>query len=144
MRRTLTLPAAALAAAALATVALAAAALATVALAVAACPARAASPDAAPFPKGFLWGVATSGFQTEAGRGRDADHRADWWKWTHDPANIAAGHVTKDRVEDGPGSWRLWRTDVRLARRTLHASAFRLSVEWSRIFPRSTAGATTR
>src|SRR3954469_3216119 len=134
MRRTLTPPAAAVAAAA----------LATVARAAAAGPAHAASPDAAPFPKGFLWGVATSGFQTEAGRGRDADHRADWWQWTHDPANIAAGHVTKDRVEDGPGSWRLWRTDVRLARRTLHASAFRLSVEWSRIFPRSTAGATTR
>jgi beta-galactosidase len=117
--------------------------LALAAAALLATPAAAATPDSAPFPKGFLWGVATSGFQTEAGRGRDADRRADWWAWTHDVANIAAGHVTPDRVEDGPGSWRKWPTDVRLARRTLHASAFRLSVEWSRIFPRSTGRAHT-
>ena len=96
------------------------------------------------FPRGFLWGTATAGFQSEAGgRPAHADRGSDWWVWSHDPANIAAGRVSGDRVEDGPGFWRRWRGDVDLARRGLHANAMRVGVEWSRIFPRSTRGATT-
>jgi beta-glucosidase/6-phospho-beta-glucosidase/beta-galactosidase len=96
-----------------------------------------------PFPRGFLWGVASSGFQTEAGgRPANADRRADWHAWTTDPENIRTGRVSGDRVEDGPGVWRpaRFRADLRLARRTVHARVFRLGLEWSRIFPRSTAG----
>ncbi|HSD76071.1 MAG TPA: glycoside hydrolase family 1 protein [Solirubrobacteraceae bacterium] len=111
--------------------------------AVTAGPAGAAAGDAAgrPFPQGFAWGVATSGFQTEAGgRPSNADRGSDWWAWTHDAQNIAAGRVTADSVEDGPGDWRpaVFRRDVALAR-GLHARAFRLGIEWSRVFPRSTA-----
>ena len=56
------------------------------------------------------------------------------------PTNIAAGRVSGDRVERGPGHWRRYRADAALARRRLGANAFRLSIEWSRVFPRSTAG----
>jgi beta-glucosidase/6-phospho-beta-glucosidase/beta-galactosidase len=96
------------------------------------------------FPKDFLWGTAIAAFQTEAGgRPAHADTNSDWWAWSHDPANIAAGRVSGDRVERGPGHWSRYRTDARLARRRLGANAFRLSIEWSRLFPRATHGART-
>jgi beta-galactosidase len=91
------------------------------------------------FPRGFLWGTAISGFQTEMGRGRNVDRSSDWWVWTHDPANIAAHHVSGDLPERGPGHYALFRSDIALASRQLHNNAMRISIEWSRIFPRSTA-----
>ena len=51
--------------------------------------------------------------------------------------------MSGDRVERGPGNWRLYRRDARLARRRLGSNAFRFSIEWSRLFPRSTVGART-
>jgi beta-galactosidase len=96
------------------------------------------------FPRDFLWGTAISAFQTEAGgRPANADRRSDWWVWSRDRANVEAGRVSGDRVERGPGHWRLYERDAELARRRLGANAFRLSIEWSRVFPRSTAGART-
>jgi len=38
------------------------------------------------FPEGFLWGVATSSFQVEMGRG-DVANGSDWWVWLHDEEN---------------------------------------------------------
>jgi beta-galactosidase len=103
-----------------------------------------ATGQARQFPERFLWGPAISAFQTEAGgRPAHADRRSDWWVWSRDEQNIAAGHVSGDRVVRGPGQWRLYERDARLARRRLGANAFRLSIEWSRVFPRSTAGART-
>ena len=95
------------------------------------------------FPKSFQWGVATAGFQSEMGRGRDLDRRSDWFAWTHDSDNIADGTVTADRPEDGPGFFARYRGDVNLAASDLHLKAFRLGIEWSRIFPRSTRKADT-
>jgi beta-galactosidase len=110
-------------------------------LAALALPGTAAARD---FPKGFLWGTAIAAFQTEAGgHPANADRRSDWWVWTHDADNIAQGRVSGDLVERGPGHWRLFREDAALARRRLGANAYRLSIEWSRLFPRSTAGART-
>ena len=48
--------------------------------------------------------------------------------------------MTGDRIERGPGHWRLFRKDIDLAAERLRSNAFRFSVEWSRVFPRSTAG----
>jgi beta-galactosidase len=93
------------------------------------------------FPRDFRWGTAISGFQTEMGQGRHLDPGSDWWAWTHDSTNIERGIVTDDRPEDGPGFLARYRTDVDLARRKLHLGAFRLGLEWSRLFPRSTRGA---
>jgi beta-galactosidase len=95
------------------------------------------------FPRSFLWGVATSGFQSDmGGTPANADTRSDWWAWTHDRANIAAGRVTADRPERGPGFWNLWKGDVDRAA-SLHLNAFRLGIEWSRVFPTSTRGASS-
>ena len=94
------------------------------------------------FPRDFLCGTAIAAFQTEAGgTPSHADRRSDWWAWSHDRENISTGHVSGDRVERGPGHWRLFREDARLARDRLGSNAFRISIEWSRLFPRDTHGA---
>jgi beta-glucosidase/6-phospho-beta-glucosidase/beta-galactosidase len=98
------------------------------------------------FPKGFQWGVATAGFQVEMGGGRFwfnnyFDNGSDWWAWAHNAENIDNGTVSGDRPENGPGFLRRYRRDVDTAARDLHLDAFRLSIEWSRIFPHSTRDA---
>jgi len=97
-------------------------------------------PDKRDFPKSFQWGTAIAGFQTEAGQGRLGDPGSDWWAWSHDAANIADGDVSGDLPEQGPGFLARHETDIKLASRKLGLNAFRLSIEWSRVFPRSTAG----
>lgn len=91
------------------------------------------------FPKGFMWGVANAGFQTEMGGGSAySDRNTDWWAWTHDPANIAAKKVSGDQPETGPGGWKTsFATDIALAK-SLGLNTWRMGIEWSRIFPRST------
>lgn len=103
-----------------------------------------AAAGARAFPKDFQWGVAIAGFQTEFGQGKNLDTGSDWWAWTHDPDNIADGTVTDDRPEDGPGFLARYKRDVDLAAHKLDLKAFRMSIEWSRVFPRSTVGVTGR
>ena len=114
--------------------------LLTVAALAGAAPAGAAT---AAFPKGFTWGVAMAGFQSDMALGSSLDKRSDWWSWTHDAGNIDAKRVTTDDPGNGPGFWQLYKYDTRLARRQLGVGAFRMSLEWSRIFPRSTASVKT-
>ena len=99
-----------------------------------------ASAAARDFPRGFLWGTAIAGSQSEAGgQPANADPRSDWWVWSRDAQNIQRGWVTGDPIERGPGHWKLFRRDIDLAAERLRSDAFRLSIEWSRVFPRSTA-----
>ncbi len=51
--------------------------------------------------------------------------------------------MSGDRVERGPGFWRRWPKGSRSARNRLDNNAIRLGIEWSRIFPRSTASVRT-
>jgi beta-galactosidase len=90
------------------------------------------------FPPGFLWGTAISAFQSEMGVGAPTDTGTDWWVWVRDPGNVGT-RVSGDLPEQGPGFYNLFATDVRLAK-ALRNNALRLSIEWSRIFPTSTAG----
>jgi beta-glucosidase/6-phospho-beta-glucosidase/beta-galactosidase len=119
-------------------------AVAALAALVAACALAAPAWAGDRFPRDFLWGTATAGFQVEAGGSpSNADRRSDWWAFTHDAGLIRSGVVSGDRVERGPGFWRTWRADLDRARTRLAGNAIRLGVEWSRIFPRSTAGVRT-
>src|SRR5262245_2909979 len=92
-----------------------------------------------PFPHDFLWGTGISGFQSDMGVGAPNDENTDWWVWSHDADNIAGGRQSGDLPEDGPGFYDLFERDARLARGKLKNDALRLSIEWSRIFPNSTA-----
>ncbi|MGP4053850.1 family 1 glycosylhydrolase [Mycobacterium sp. 4D054] len=89
-------------------------------------------------PDDFRWGVAHSGFQAEGGPGAPVDTRSDWYRWVHDPVNRLLGLV-KGVPENGPGAYVSYAGDAALARDELGVNTFRMSIEWSRIFPSSTA-----
>ncbi|WP_319456645.1 MULTISPECIES: family 1 glycosylhydrolase [unclassified Mycobacterium] len=90
------------------------------------------------FPASFHWGVAHAGFQAEGGPGSPVDPNSDWYKWVHDPINQLLG-LTHGVPEDGPGTYVSYDTDAVLAETDLGMNTFRMSIEWSRIFPNSTA-----
>ena len=90
------------------------------------------------FPSTFHWGVAHAGFQAEGGPGSPVDPNSDWYKWVHDPINQLLG-LTHGVPEDGPGTYVEYDSDAALAREQLGMNTFRMSIEWSRIFPNSTA-----
>jgi beta-galactosidase len=94
------------------------------------------------FPDDFRWGVASAGFQSDMGTGVLLDENSDWWSWTHDAYNQALG-LTKGLPENGPGEWDLYKTDAELASQGVGADTFRVGIEWSRIFPDSTASVDT-
>src|SRR5215468_7071269 len=110
------------------------------ALAVLACGPAASARVVQPFPSSFRWGTAISGFQSEMGVGAPADPTTDWWVWVHDATNVASGRVSGELPESGPGFYDLFPRDAVLARKGLGNDALRLGIEWSRIFPSSTAG----
>lgn len=100
------------------------------------------SPTAPPmvFPVGFHWAVSTAGFQSEMGAGAPLDVNSDWWQWTHDPVNNLLLGWKGAVPENGPGAYTQYLNDIELARNAVGADTFRMSIEWSRIFPSSTAG----
>ncbi len=101
------------------------------------------------FPDGFLFGTAIAGFQSDMGcptlaASQCDDPNSDWYQLvtsdviksdasTHVPADI-------DPPDHGPGFWELYDDDLTRASDELHNNAFRMSIEWSRIFPTATDG----
>ncbi len=94
------------------------------------------------FPEGFLWGTATAGFQVDMGcpTAPCNDENSDWYQWVTDQGIIDEHLVSGEPPESGPGHYELYDTDFSLARNQLANNAFRMSIEWSRIFPESTVG----
>ncbi|MDW7978589.1 MAG: hypothetical protein RMH74_07280 [Candidatus Caldarchaeum sp.] len=68
-----------------------------------------------PFPRNFLWGVSSSGFQFEMGGPGGLDSNTDWFVWVHDRRNIDGGVVSGDLPEQGPDYWNRFRQDHELA-----------------------------
>lgn len=101
------------------------------------------------FPDGFLWGSATAGFQVDMGcptwDAEDCDDpNSDWYQWVTTEQIIASGslYVSGQPVADGPGMWELFEEDV--ARMEADGlTAYRMSLEWSRLFPADASAATT-
>lgn len=97
------------------------------------------------FPDGFLWGTATSGFQVDMGcptlpPAECNDPNSDWYQWVTNEFIIGKGLASGESVENGPGHWELFDMDFNLSRTVLSNNAYRMSIEWSRIFPESTVG----
>ncbi len=106
-------------------------------------------PDEGSFPDGFRFGASTSAFQVEDGcpsvaPSDCADPNSDWYAFASSPLMTSdpLTHLSGDRLSDGPGHWELFDSDFARAR-SLHLSAFRLSIDWSRIFPVATDDAVT-
>jgi beta-galactosidase len=92
------------------------------------------------FPEKFLLGASNSGFQFEMGNsaGLNVDSGSDWYLWVHDRANIQKGVVSGDLPENGINYWDLYEKDHSIAR-GLGLNAYRIGIEWSRIFPKPTS-----
>jgi beta-galactosidase len=92
------------------------------------------------FPENFLWGASNSGFQFEMGNsaGLNVDSGSDWYLWVHGTANIQKGIVSGDLPENDINYWNLYKKDHSIARR-LGLNAYRIGIEWSRVFPKSTS-----
>ncbi|MBX5321351.1 glycoside hydrolase family 1 protein [Candidatus Bathyarchaeota archaeon A05DMB-3] len=88
----------------------------------------------------FLWGVSASGFQFEMGdsAGKGVDVNSDWFVWVHDAENIKRGIVSGDLPENGVDYWNMYAEDHKNAKK-LGLNAYRIGVEWSRVFPKSTS-----
>ena len=118
-----------------------------VVVALASCSAEPASPVA--FPSAFMIGASTAGFQVDMGCPTMAasacrDPNSDWYQFVTAPETVALSrtHLSgEDPAVVGPGHWELFAQDFDLAQADGH-TAFRMSLEWSRIFPTSTIGIT--
>ena len=75
------------------------------------------------FPKGFLWGTATSSHQIEGGT------LNDWTIW--EPGHTNDGSISGVACD----SYRRFKEDIGLAKK-INSNAYRFSIEWSRIEPR--------
>ncbi len=102
------------------------------------------------FPEEFLWGTATAGFQVDMGcptldPDLCEDRGSDWYQWVTDEDLVAeAGlYLSGDPLSLSPGQWELFDGDFALASGELGSNAYRMSLEWSRLFPTSTQGADT-
>ena len=78
------------------------------------------------FPRGFMWGTATSSHQVE---GNNTNN--NWWDWEQTPGNIINGHKSGLACDWWGGRWR---EDFDRAAET-GQNFHRLSIEWSRIQP---------
>ena len=78
------------------------------------------------FPRGFLWGSATSSHQVEG------DNRNnDWWAWEQQPGRIHQGDTSGKACDWWGGRWQ---EDFDRAAQG-GQNAHRLSIEWSRVEP---------
>jgi beta-glucosidase/6-phospho-beta-glucosidase/beta-galactosidase len=104
--------------------------------------------DTLHFPKGFLFGTATAGFQVDMGcptmpKSLCVDANSDWYQFSTAPTTVndKATHLSgEDPAVTGPGFWELYDADFGRAADELGSNALRMSLEWSRIFPTSTTG----
>src|SRR5450631_854979 len=82
------------------------------------------------FPKGFVWGTATSSYQVEGAVSEDGKGRSIWDTFTHMPGTIedgSNGDVANDH-------YHRYKEDVGLIKE-LGAKAYRFSIAWPRVFP---------
>jgi beta-glucosidase/6-phospho-beta-glucosidase/beta-galactosidase len=105
------------------------------------------------FPRGFVFGTAIAGFQVDMGCPTLAaasceDRASDWYQWITTPRilNNPILFMSKDAPATAPGFFETYDADLALASGQrpgeLGNDAMRLSIEWSRVFPRATFGVT--
>jgi beta-glucosidase len=87
----------------------------------------------AAFPRGFLWGTATSAYQIEGAVDADARGPSIWDSFVRRHGKIvdqSTGDVTNDH-------YHRYKEDVQLIKQ-LGARAYRFSIAWPRVFPEGT------
>jgi beta-glucosidase len=79
-----------------------------------------------PMKPGFLWGVATSAYQSEGGYNLPGQPQTNWARFER--------QLTVAPLGQAAAFWRHYREDFDTCR-SMGLSAFRLSIEWSRVQP---------
>lgn len=82
--------------------------------------------QALPHTEPFIWGVSTSGYQSEGGYNNEGEPRNNWSRWEADGTVIRSGRAVD--------FWNSYETDFALAR-SIGLTGFRLGIEWSRLQP---------
>ena len=87
-------------------------------------------PVSYPFPKNFVWGVATAATQIEGAADADGKGESIWDRFARKPGAIAAGDTPALACDH----YHRYQKDFALMRQ-LGFRHYRLSVAWPRIFP---------
>lgn len=82
------------------------------------------------FPKGFLWGAATSAYQIEGSPLADGAGPGIWHRFSHTPGRTAGG----DTGDVACDHYHRWAEDIDLMGR-LGLQSYRFSLSWSRLMP---------
>jgi beta-glucosidase len=86
--------------------------------------------QACEFPKGFLWGSATSAYQIEGSPLADGAGQSIWHRFVRTPGMVKDG----DTGDIACDHYRRYADDVKLMR-SLGLKAYRFSLAWARVFP---------
>jgi len=82
------------------------------------------------FPKGFIWGAATSAYQIEGAWNVDGRGPSIWDTFSHQPGKTYHG----DNGDIAADHYHRWEEDINLMVE-LGLKAYRFSISWSRILP---------
>ena len=82
------------------------------------------------FPKGFIWGAATSSYQIEGAWNEDGKGESIWDAASHTPGTIKHG----DTGDIACDHYHRYKEDVQLMK-DIGLKAYRFSISWPRIFP---------
>jgi beta-glucosidase len=83
------------------------------------------------FPKGFIWGIANSSYQSEGAWNEDGKGESIWDRFSHTPGNIKNG----DTGDVACDHYHRYKEDVALLKE-LGIQAYRTSVSWPRVIPK--------
>lgn len=88
------------------------------------------------FPKGFLWGSATSAYQVEGAANEEGRAPSIWDQFSATPGKVYQGHTGEVAIDH----YHRYLEDIALMK-SLGLGAYRFSISWSRVIPQGTGAA---